>query len=44
MKFLKLNRSMVNSLVASKVGVKVSPKGLNLLMAATSNKVGINMP
>lgn len=44
MKFLKLNRLMVNSLVVSKVGIKVYPKGFNLVMVDTSNKVGVNMP
>lgn len=44
MKFLKLNRSMVNSLVVYKVGIKVSPKGFNPVMVTTSNKVGVNMP
>lgn len=44
MKFLKIKHSMVNSLVVSKVRVKISPKGLRHVIVATSNKVGINMP
>lgn len=35
---------MVNSLVVSTVGVKNSPRGLSPVIAATSNKVGVNMP
>lgn len=43
-KFLKIKHSMVNSLVVSKVRVKISPKGLRHVIVATSNKVGVNMP
>lgn len=35
---------MVNSLVVSEVRVKVLPRGLSPVIAATSNKVGVNMP
>lgn len=43
-KFLKLNCSIVNSLIVSKVRVKFLPRGFSLVMAAISNKVGVNIP